>query len=171
MLSFLSRAFAVFSGFILAGLVCLVCTNVVLRYVFNSPIIWADQITGYGMVYITFLGSPWVLYRRRHISVDVLQETLGGSGRLLLGAVLGLLGFVYCAGFGYLAWSELGRLLARDSQFADAIVIPQWTVYWTIVAGSVLMALEFAIAGLQDLRAWWRRDHRAPGAVPDSRRG
>lgn len=118
--------------------------------------VWADQITGYGMVYITFLAAPWVLARRRHIAVDLLQESLGPQTRPLLGAVLGLVGFLYNAGFTWLAWSELARILARDSQFSDAILVPQWTIYWVLPVGSGLMALEFALNGIEDLRAYLR---------------
>lgn len=152
-----SKAFAYLSGVILAGMVCLICMNVVLRYVFDSPLIWVDQIIQYCMVYITFLGAPWVLARRRHIAIDLLQETLSEHKRPLLGVVIGAAGFLYCAGFAYLGWNELARVLDRDSMFADAIVVPQWTVYWVIPAGSILMALEFALNGLEDFRAY-RRD-------------
>ncbi|MFP5512241.1 MAG: TRAP transporter small permease [Alphaproteobacteria bacterium] len=152
----ISKALELFSRVVLVALVGLVCTNAVLRYVFDAPIVWADQITGYGMVYITFLVAPWVLAQRRHIAVDLLQECLSPQTRPLLGAVLGLVGFLYNAGFTWLAWSELARILARDSQFSDAILVPQWMIYWVLPVGSGLMALEFALNGIEDLRAYLR---------------
>jgi len=148
-------------GALLAALVCLICLNVVLRYGFNTPFIWTDQVVGYGMVYITFLGAPWVVARRRHIAVDILPELAGPQSRLLLNAVIGLVGSLYCAGFAYLAVGEMERILRRDSQFADAILVPQWTVYWTITAGSGLMASEFLLNALGDLRGYLGRGRLA----------
>lgn len=162
----LCNALELFSRTILVALVGLVCTNVVLRYAFDAPLVWADQITGYGMVYITFLAAPWVLVKRRHIAVDLLQESLGPPGRLLLGAVLGAVGFLYCAAFTWLAWGELGRILARNSQFSDAILVPQWMIYWVLPAGSALMALEFAVSGFENLRAYLR-GAPAPGMAAE----
>ena len=32
-----------------------------MRYAFNNPITWADQVATYGLVYLTFIGAPRVL--------------------------------------------------------------------------------------------------------------
>lgn len=152
-MNFISRALAFFSGALLVGLTLLVSVNVILRYGFSSPIIWADQVTGYFLVYITFLAAPWVLVQRKHITVDILRETLGSKGNVVLSIVVAAAGCLYCLFFTYLAVDEISRILERNSEFRDIIIVPQWAVYWTLPAGFILMAVQFVINGIEDVRA------------------
>ncbi|MEX0923649.1 MAG: TRAP transporter small permease [Rhodovibrionaceae bacterium] len=152
-MNFISRALAFFSGALLVGLTLLVSVNVILRYGFSSPVIWADQVTGYFLVYITFLAAPWVLVQRKHITVDILRETLGSKGNVVLSIVVAVAGCLYCLCFSYLAVDEIARILERNSEFRDIITVPQWAVYWTLPAGFILMAVQFVINGIEDVRA------------------
>jgi TRAP-type C4-dicarboxylate transport system permease small subunit len=154
----LSKALAIFSGALLVGLVLLICINVFMRYGLNSPVIWADQVTGYFLVYMTFLASPWVLAQRKHISVDILREILGMRGRAVLSGLVGLAGCLYCLMFTYLSVAEIVRIVHRGSEFRDIITVPQWAVYWTLPVGFLMLAVQFALNGLEDIREYKHHD-------------
>ncbi len=66
----MSAALGVVGSAILVAMLLIVTANVLLRYGFNAPIGWADQVTAYGLVYVTFLGhrSPW---RNGHMSRSI----------------------------------------------------------------------------------------------------
>lgn len=152
-MNFITRALAYFSGSLLIVLALLVTFNVVLRYGFGSPVIWADQVTSYFLVYITFLAAPWVLAQRKHITVDILREMLGERGNYILSIMVALAGCLYCLFFTYLSIEEVARILARNSEFRDIITVPQWAVYWTLPAGFILMAIQFVLNGIEDVRS------------------
>ncbi len=71
----MSDALGAVGSAILAAMLLIVTANIVLRYVFNAPIGWADQVMAYGLVYVTFLGAPFALAQRAHVSVDILFAT------------------------------------------------------------------------------------------------
>ena len=58
----------------LAGICVLVMTvlvflQVVLRYVFNAPTSWSDEIAVYAMVWSVYLSCSWAVRERAHIRV------------------------------------------------------------------------------------------------------
>lgn len=94
-----------------------------------------------------------MLVQRKHITVDILRETLGSKGNVVLSIVVAVAGCLYCLCFSYLAVDEIARILERNSEFRDIITVPQWAVYWTLPAGFILMAVQFVINGIEDVRA------------------
>ena len=43
---------------------------------FQSPV-WTIQFNEYSLLWMTFLGSAWVLNRRKHVAVDVITSHSG----------------------------------------------------------------------------------------------
>lgn len=149
-----NHALLVVSCVLIAVALWLVFANVALRYLFNSPFIWADQFTTYLLFYMTFLAAPWVLAKRGHVSIEVLRNMLRPGGRKLLDVVAHLITAAYFAAFTYLGVCELVRVVARNSQFADAVEFPQWVVYGALPVGAVLLALQALLNAAEDLASY-----------------
>lgn len=65
----------------MAGMLVLIFSNVVLRYVFNSGIYLSEGLSGLMFVWMTFVGALLVLYDRGHIGVDMLVRRLPRAGQ------------------------------------------------------------------------------------------
>src|SRR4030066_922155 len=50
--------------------------SVMMRYLFNRPIAWIVEISSYLMLYITFLGTAWLLRRDGHVEIDLFTSHL-----------------------------------------------------------------------------------------------
>ncbi len=50
--------------------------DVIMRYFFNSPIVGVKQLSEYSLVWLCFLGTGWVLTKRGHVAVTLLEEIL-----------------------------------------------------------------------------------------------
>ncbi|MES2977839.1 MAG: TRAP transporter small permease [Pseudomonadota bacterium] len=147
-----SDGVGVVGAIILVLMLLLIALSVVLRYAFNAPITWADQVATYGLVYMTFIGAPRVLARRGHVSVDILEASLNPHRQKLLRVFVDVVGMLYCVAFCYLALRELNRVVTRGAEFSDAFTVPQWIVYWVIPFGAAMLALQFLANLLIDLR-------------------
>ena len=70
---------------VLAGLFLLFITFSISYSIFTraaglpSPV-WTVQFNEYSLLWMTFLGTAWVLSRRKHVAVDVLTSHLGPQG-------------------------------------------------------------------------------------------
>jgi len=152
LMSRFSDGVGVVGAIILVLMLLLIALSVVLRYAFNAPITWADQVATYGLVYMTFVGAPRVLARRGHVSVDILEASLNPHRQKLLRVFVDVIGMLYCIAFCYLALLEIKRVITRGAEFSDAFTVPQWIVYWVIPFGAAMLALQFLANLLIDLR-------------------
>jgi TRAP-type C4-dicarboxylate transport system permease small subunit len=81
LLKFLEK---VFEGFMVAIIIIqamLLVVGVVFRYLINSPIVWADEIVRYSLVWMTFAGAALATRDNKHILVDVIDLMLPERGR------------------------------------------------------------------------------------------
>lgn len=58
----------------------LIAWAVVMRYVFNRPPVWTDDVVGFALVGIVMLAAAQSLRRGEHIGVDILVGRLGPRG-------------------------------------------------------------------------------------------
>ena len=135
MLKFLTRA----ASTLLAAAVILMAAQVILRFGFNSPQAWAEEVDRYLFVWSVYLGTTVALIKGTHIRVTFLVGVLGPRAEamsLLLGRVLGLLCFSFIAWYGYrLAWEN------RYSEFYTITFMPQILFYLSVPISMTVMAL------------------------------
>src|SRR3954471_20983462 len=86
----LSRAGFIGAAGILAFISLAYCYEVVSRYFFNAPTIWASPLVSYGLLLTIFLALPDLARRGLHISVDLHETWLSPTAlkRLLRGTRL-----------------------------------------------------------------------------------
>ena len=59
----------------------LLMASVLFRYLFDSPILWGDEIVRYSLIWMTFVGAAMATKEKQHIQVDVIDMVLPKLGR------------------------------------------------------------------------------------------
>jgi C4-dicarboxylate transporter DctQ subunit len=59
---------------ILIIVVAVITINVFSRYVLNRPIVWAEELSVYGYIWIIFLGSSIALRQEKHIMIPMYYD-------------------------------------------------------------------------------------------------
>lgn len=68
-----------FLGALIVFLVVLTSVQVVMRYVFDSPLTWAGEFIGIVMIYFGLIGGSWGMKHGIHIALEVfVQKYLKG---------------------------------------------------------------------------------------------
>lgn len=80
---------------ILTVMVLLVFGNVVARYVFESAITWAEEVSRFLFVWLTFVGATLGLQKGLHIGMDMLVARLSARRRLITEAFTGAVVLVF----------------------------------------------------------------------------
>jgi len=62
--------------FLFTGMILLMFTEVVARHVFNSPIIWSEELGRMIFIYCVFLGASVAFLRKSHIAVDYFTQLM-----------------------------------------------------------------------------------------------
>lgn len=164
---------------VLLGLMTLITfANVVARYVFNSNILWALEITVFLFAWLVLLGVSYCVKHTLHIGVDVVVRTLPeGPQRLLsLAAVAACLLFSLLMLKG--AWDYWSPFIGKrafletnDAPMPDFLQfladwlnegeryekLPRFIPYFALPLGMALLTWRFAeaawriVVGRQDL--------------------
>lgn len=85
----------------MAAMVMIMAAQVVARYVFTNPFVWAEEISAYLFIWVVFLGSGLAFQRRAHIALDYFVRRLPPPLFRKLHVVLGLLVGVFLILLGY----------------------------------------------------------------------
>lgn len=161
-----TRAIALSVGavcFLIAGLVCY---EVINRTFFGTSLIWVEEVTGYLIGYITFVGAAATLRQNGHVSVDLLVSQLSGRPLLMLRAVAELVVTVALALLAYLAvlfWLDAWETQERS---ASLLGIELWIPYSSFAVGAALLLLVQVVryVSLFVHPAAWERSDAGHGA-------
>ncbi len=146
------NVFAFLSGLLLILTTLSVCVDVVMRYLFNNPLTWVDEISEYVLLYITFLGTAWALRRDGHVVIDLLLMRLRERSRKILGLISTGICIISCSVlFWYgarVAWDHYQRGVYN----ATLLEFPKGPVIAIIPVGSFFLVLQFLRKFLAYLR-------------------
>lgn len=76
---------------LMAFIISLACANVVMRYVFDRPWGWVEEITTFSFVWLTMFGASAVVMAEGHCSIDVLVCRLSPPWRRAVDIVINII--------------------------------------------------------------------------------
>jgi TRAP-type transport system small permease protein len=109
--------------------------NVVGRYLFNSPLQWAEEFSRYAFVWLVFVAAIVATTHKKHILIDFLLNYLPQKARKACQIVTDLLGLGLMAILVYYGWV----MMRAAKQPTAALGIPQSWVYMAVPACALLM--------------------------------
>jgi TRAP-type mannitol/chloroaromatic compound transport system permease small subunit len=123
--------------------------EVVARYLFNAPTIWAGDVSQilYGMFFM--LGSAYALQRQQHIRTDFIYGKWSIRTRGMVDAALYIL--FYFPALGFFLW--VGSDFAyRSILFNEKIVTSAWMpIIWPLKLAIPVSTLLLLIQGVSEL--------------------
>ena len=112
--------------------------NVVGRYVFLSPIIWAEEIMIYIMVWTVFVGSILVTWEGRHLKMDFFTILLPSPFKEILN-FLGVITFIAVCYFVLPQNWKVVEMMFRLDQRSVVSEIPMVIPHFALLLGFSLM--------------------------------
>lgn len=141
---------------LIVGLVLIICTDVLGRNIFGTPLPGVPEMITLSIVAIVFLQVPQTLKSGRLTRSDGLILTLHKRLPRVAAAMeilFDLLGFLVIATILYAHWPILMKSISRN-EFVGAVgnfTMPTWPAKLMILIGGTLLALQFLSRVLQRL--------------------
>ncbi len=132
-------------------LVIVVMSEVVLRYFFNRPTIWAWDISVQLMALLVALGAGYTLLQGMHVRVDVVVSRFSPRVNGIIDLVTATLFFL---GIGLLIWwfgEEAWRSLAVREPYESLWAPPIYPVKILVFVGICLLLLQGLAKFIRDL--------------------
>ncbi len=112
----LETLLGVMAGSVLFGMMLLTFVDVVLRYIFNSPLRGSFEVTELMMVVLIFAGLPLVSRHDEHVTMDFLDHAVPRRWRRALRAFAHVACGAMLLGVGWLMWERASKV----AQYGDA---------------------------------------------------
>lgn len=134
---------------IMAGVITV---DVFLRYVLGDPLLFADDVSVYCMIFITFVGAALTLKMKRHIAVDMLYVNLPRRVQLWLDVVTT---FFSCFITWVLTWYTI--VWVRNTYYAghlsqSILATPMWIPMSVVPLGLFLLGLQCIVECVKVVR-------------------
>ena len=139
------------SSWLILPVIFVVSYEIVARYVFHRPTIWAVETMIYGCAIIYVMAAAWALLDRRHVKIDMVYERFSPRGRAVLDSFTFLLftlyiGMMLCATTKY-AWRSEAIFEMSDSPWRP----PLWPMKVFLALGVLLILLQGIAKFIRDL--------------------
>jgi C4-dicarboxylate transporter, DctQ subunit len=140
----LTAALAVVAGAIMAGIFLGVVLDVLMRdFGFQSPRA-IEPMAEYGLLYITMLGSPWLLRTKGMIIVESFRMVVPLGPRRILEVVVYLASGTVCFLLAWYAGYQTVFSWVHNQADQRAITVPLYYAYAPMSLSFLLMGIEFA---------------------------
>jgi TRAP-type mannitol/chloroaromatic compound transport system permease small subunit len=147
----ISTWFGKASSWLTLPVIFVVAYEIIARYVFHRPTIWAVETMIYGCAIIYVMAAAWALLEGRHVKIDMLYERFSPRGRAVLDSFTFLFFLLY-----------LGMMLWATAKFAynSTIILeesdspwrpPLWPMKVFMALGILLVLLQGVAKFIRDL--------------------
>lgn len=131
------------AGVILIFITAAVCYTIGMRFLFTKTTIWIIPITEYALLWIVFLGTPWLLREKGHITTDIIYVHLKEKAKRYLNCMMYIIGGLTCAALFLLGVIHVYQCIAGGVTDVRAITVPKTAIFIIIPIGSSLLTIQF----------------------------
>jgi len=118
-----SRLMFMAAAVILSIMIVSYCYEVVARYFFNAPTIWASPLVSYGLCASIFLALPDLTRRAAHVTVDLHEDLLPPAVGRWCARITYFVSGVACLGTAF---------ITADQTYSEYLFKVWTSTYWPI---------------------------------------
>jgi C4-dicarboxylate transporter, DctQ subunit len=137
-----------------AAMTLVTFSQVVARYVFNSGVVWALELTQYLFAWLVLLGISYGVKVHAHLGVDAFVRLFPGRPQRIMGLIAVAAGLIYAIILFVGSWQYVGKLYKIGIESED-LPIAQWVPMAILPVGMALLFLRLAQVGW---RIWSGRE-------------
>lgn len=129
--------------FVAAG--CMLTYEVLARYFFVRPTIWAAELSQLCLIWGSLMGMPWALAARRHISVDAVTRLLAPATQRVVEIVAMLFILAFSVMVTFKGWEIFHESFTRGRTTGTMLDLPSWVAELPVAVGFALLAIQAVI--------------------------
>ncbi len=130
------------ASYLMPLLAFIVVYEVIARYIFDAPTIWAYDLSLFLFGYIAALGGAYAQQKRSHINVDILYLSVSPKVKNIFNIISFSLGVFFLIIIFYMGVTKFNEALEygyrRQSEWAP----PMWHFWLMLCVASVLFSLQ-----------------------------
>ena len=145
---------AVASGILVVFVTIMICTDVLLRYFFDRPLKGVIELAGYGLLYITFLGTAWLLQREGHVKMDIVLNRLKPRNQALINAMTSILVAMCCLCVTWYGAQNAWEYFLTGFYEVTQLSLPVFHLSAIVALGFFLLFIQFLRRSYGYMERW-----------------
>lgn len=134
---------AIAGAALLFAIAAIVCFEVLGR-AFGAPSrLWVIEASEYALLFVTFLGAPYLLEKNQHVVLDLVLNSLSGGRRLLARVANATTGFLVCAVLTVIGVQVVLEQFAVGMREVTVMRPHSWWITAAMPLGTGLMCIQF----------------------------
>ena len=154
----LHATLGVTAALLLLAMMVVTSVDVIGRYVFNSPLTGAFELTELMLAALIFIGLPLATERDEHITVDLLDAFLPHPVIRSQVMAMSALSAVVLAVLAWQLWLKAGSL-AEDGSITNTLEVPLAPIGYLMAGSCALTAVILLVRGLLAARSVFRLEN------------
>lgn len=147
----LNVKFAWIVAFLIVPMLGIIVWEIVLRYFFNSPSLWAYEISLFMYGSFIALGGAYTHLTGGHVNVDIIWGRLSPRGRAILDVITSVFAFLF---LGVMFWSSL-EITIKSWQIGETTMTHWQPIYYplrtTLPVGCFLFLMQVFAKLIRDM--------------------
>jgi len=128
---------------LLSSMILLAVGQIVLREIFDTGFVWADELVKLMVLWLAMVGSIAACRENRHIRIDALSHVLPKLAVKISRILVDLFAALIC---GVIAWQSW-LYLQVEIEYEDTVLvnIPAWIAHSIMPAAFLLISFRFLV--------------------------
>lgn len=126
------------AAFFISITTILVVINIVLRYVFNSGLVWSEEVATGCFVWSVFIGAVAVFKHRGHVGVDIIVKRMPQGMQKAIGLITDI---ILVALNGYMSYLSIIYISKSYTKMTPVLGISSVYISSSVLIAFVLMTL------------------------------
>jgi C4-dicarboxylate transporter DctQ subunit len=137
-----------FIALLFAAMTLVTFSQVVARYVFNTGVVWALELTVYLFAWLVLFGMSYGVKVHAHLGVDALVKLFASRTQRIFGLLVVAAGLIYGTILLIGSWQYVWKLFQIGIESED-LPIPQWVPMAILPIGVALLMFRLAQIGVR----------------------
>lgn len=147
----LSDAGGVVSGVMVLATTLLVAVSVIMRYFFNAPIEGVDELSGYLLIIIVYMGLGYSFKEGAFIRAGIVYGRLQSRSKLVVDALIHLVAIAFLLIVDIYFWQQASYSLASRAASVGTLHMPLYIPQGIMAIGMSLLTFQALISLLRIL--------------------
>ncbi|MCG1012534.1 TRAP transporter small permease [Tepidanaerobacter sp. GT38] len=132
----------------MAVLIFVTFLGVIMRYFFNNPLVWTEEVQLWCFVWVVFLGGGATFRLGEHVSIDILVDSLPKALRKIIKVfeyVVVIAVLIYYTKYS----TVLAQQMVRTERLTNILGIPYGLIYGAFPVGCIIMIISYTVTVVQ----------------------
>jgi TRAP-type transport system small permease protein len=147
-----SQLFGFIASYMILVLIAFLAINVIMRYFVHRPFAFTEEITGYLLTFIVFIGLAYTMRVGAHVITNILISHLSDRAYEQLVIIRNFIGVIFAIFLTVSAWTLMIKNYIRRTIDFGSLETPVWIPNVIFVVGATLFLFEMIVMFVKSVK-------------------